>query len=223
MNVLSHAAARRVYDRIGSWQDTQALYEDAATSLLTEQGALRGATSVVELGCGTGRLAERLLGEELPAEATYVGIDVSRTMAGLARERLARFGDRASVQLTEGEIALPVEDETVDRVVSTYVLDLLSEDDIRAFFAEAHRVLVPGGLLALTSATHGTRGRERAMISLATGLHRLYPPLVGGCRAVALEPFLELPTGGWELVFRHVVAPFWIPSEVLIARRCEAR
>jgi hypothetical protein len=38
MTTLSHERARRVYDRIGTWQDTQAFYEDRATALVLAYG-----------------------------------------------------------------------------------------------------------------------------------------------------------------------------------------
>ena len=74
---LSHTAARALYDRIGRWQDTQRFYEDDATADLFARSDLRHAQSVFEFGSGTGRLAERLLRDHLPATARYQGIDIS--------------------------------------------------------------------------------------------------------------------------------------------------
>ena len=64
--VLTHDEARRVYDRIGAGQDSQAFYEDRATRLLIRHGAFERARSVLEFGCGTGRFAARLLARHLP-------------------------------------------------------------------------------------------------------------------------------------------------------------
>ena len=55
---LTAEQARRVYDRIGCAQDTQAFYEDAAVIRLAQLGAFERARSVFELGCGTGRFAD---------------------------------------------------------------------------------------------------------------------------------------------------------------------
>jgi hypothetical protein len=52
---LSHRETRRVYDRIGAKQDTQAFYEDVATRELIRHGDFASATAVFEFGCGTGR------------------------------------------------------------------------------------------------------------------------------------------------------------------------
>jgi len=86
---LSPDHARRVYDRIGSLQDSQAFYEDRATDLLVQFGDFARARRVFEFGCGTGRFAARLLQQELPSDAVYHGVDLSPTMVRLAEERIA--------------------------------------------------------------------------------------------------------------------------------------
>ena len=58
---LTTEQAAAVYDRIGRWQDTQAFYEYRAVEDLVRSGDFEQARSVVEVGCGTGALAERLL------------------------------------------------------------------------------------------------------------------------------------------------------------------
>jgi len=50
-----------------------------------------GTPSVLDVGCGPGRVAERVL--EAGARA-YVGVDFSETMLDLAAERLRRFGSK---------------------------------------------------------------------------------------------------------------------------------
>lgn len=80
---LTPSQARGVYDRIGRLQDWQAFYEDATTDRLVTHAALGAAQAIFELGCGTGRLAERLL-QELPGSVSYVGVDLSPKMIALA-------------------------------------------------------------------------------------------------------------------------------------------
>ncbi len=152
---VSHAQARWIYDRIGRWQDTRPLSERRALDALVERAAFERAGAVLEFGCGTGRLAARLLAERLPAGARYLGLDVSPRMVGLARAAVAPWGDRARVEQTDGSMDLPADDGACDRFVSTYVLDLLSPEDAARLLDEAHRVLRPGGLLALASLTPG--------------------------------------------------------------------
>jgi SAM-dependent methyltransferase len=213
---LSHAAARTLYDRIGRWQDTQRFYEDVATADLLVHADLGRARAVVEFGSGTGRLAERLLRDHLSATARYVGIDISATMVGLARERLAPWAARARIEQSDGSARVPMADGAADRFLSTFVLDLLSAEDIGRVVDEARRLLAPDGFLCLVSATHGRTSLERMVMGLATRLHSASPSLVGGCRAIDLRAFVT--PNGWHVVHHNVVSKWGIPSEVLVAR-----
>jgi ubiquinone/menaquinone biosynthesis C-methylase UbiE len=212
--VLSPAEARTYYDRFGRKQDWQGFYEDPALAVLIAYAGFGEAWRVFEFGCGTGKLAARLLAEQLPPTATYFGCDVSPTMVGLARERLAAYGDRAEVALSDGAVRFPPPDRSVDRVVSAYVLDLLSADDIRRAFAEAHRVLAPGGKLGVVSLTEGVTVPSRIVVALWKTLFRWRPSRVGGCRPIRYEPFVDGVR--WRVEHRSVVTPFGVPSEVLV-------
>lgn len=216
---LTHEQARKVYDRIGKLQDTQAFYEDRTTDRLIANARLGDARRVFELGCGTGRFAEKLLTKHLPPLATYKGVDVSPKMVALATERLAAFPKRARVDLVNG--GAPTDETTggYDRFLSTFVLDLLSEPDIAAVLREAHRMLEPGGLIGLTSLSLGSNAIGRATARLWSAVHRLRPGLVGGCRPLDLQSFLA--PGKWRTIELVRLAPFGIPSEALVAERIE--
>lgn len=215
--VLSHEQARRVYDRIGSRQDTQAFYEDRATAILIQHGEFGTARRVLELGCGTGRFAVRLLSHHLPADASYRALDLSPTMVGLARARLAPFGSRAEAILTDGSPPTSEATGSRDRFVSNFVLDLLSEEDIATVVREAHRILVPGGLLCVSSLSSGAGGFSRFMSRVWSRVHQWRPALVGGCRPVELLTWVSSPQ--WEVRHHSKLAPFGVPSEVVVAAR----
>jgi SAM-dependent methyltransferase len=217
MRTLSHQAARRIYDRIGARQDTQAFYEDVATGELIRHGEFESALAVFEFGCGTGRFARMLLGDHLGRAATYRGVDLSPTMAGLAEGRLSEFADRASVVLTDGGPPALEPAASFDRFVSNFVFDLLSEADIAAVVSEAHRMLRPGGLLCLASLSPGHGLASRAVIRVWSLLHRLDPRLVAGCRPIELLPFLE--EGRWKIRHHRALAPYGLPSEAIVAER----
>jgi ubiquinone/menaquinone biosynthesis C-methylase UbiE len=213
--VLSHAQARAFYDRFGAKQDLQRFYENRAIEALLARGAFATARAVVEFGCGTGALARELLVRHLPPEATYVGLDVSSTMVSLARGRVAPWKERARIAQTGGEATLPLPDGSCDRVLSAYVLDLLSAEDIAAVLHDARRVLEPEGLLCLASLTFGQGLASRAVCQLWQRLHALRPQLVGGCRPIRLTAFVE---PGWAMVHREVVCALGICTEIVVAR-----
>ncbi len=213
---LTHDEARRVYDRIGAWQDSQAFYEDRAVGLLLRHGDFESAARVFEFGCGTGRFAEGLLLRRLAPTATYRGVDLSPKMIALAQRRLAPWSARASVRLTDGS---PPDDEpaaSCDRFVSNYVLDLLSEEDIASLLRAAHRMLEPGGLLCLAGLSFGSGPISRWFGRAWSRLHALRPTLVGGCRPIELQAWVRPPD--WELVHHERVSPFGVTSEAIVAR-----
>ncbi|MBI4966212.1 MAG: class I SAM-dependent methyltransferase [Desulfomonile tiedjei] len=214
--MLSHEQARDFYDRFGSKQDWQRFYEDPAVADLVEHLSLESAGAVVEFGCGTGRVAESMLAYHLPQGATYLGLDVSSTMVALARRRLEHFGPRAKVLLTSGETRLEAESAGFDRYLSTYVLDLLTETDIQAVVAEAHRILGAGGLLGLASLTHGFTLVSKVFEKVWLSIYRIRPTLVGGCRPISLETFVR---DGWNIRHMRKQVSFGVPSQVLVAEK----
>jgi ubiquinone/menaquinone biosynthesis C-methylase UbiE len=215
--VLSREQARRVYDRIGSRQDTQAFYEDRATEILIQHGEFGAAHRVLEFGCGTGRFAVRLLSHHLPAGASYRALDLSPNMVQLARARLAPFGPRAEAIVTDGSPPTSEPAGSRDRFVSNFVLDLLSEEDIAAVVGDAHRILVPGGLLCVASLSSGSGVFSGFMSRVWSRVHRWRPALVGGCRPLELRAWVTPPK--WEVRHHSKLAPFGVPSEVVVAAR----
>lgn len=215
MGTLSTREARAFYDRFGARQDDQAFYESRALAQLVDQGAFEQAGSVFEFGCGTGRFARELLEQRLPDTATYLGTDISATMVGLAGERLAPFGARARVIQGGGEVDIALPDRSVDRVVSTYVLDLLPVDSARAFIDEAGRVLRADGRLCLVGITPGVTPISRLVMGAWRRLFARKPVWVGGCRPTRVAEML--PPQAWQLRFHTVVVAWGIASEVLVA------
>ena len=214
---FSHSQAKGFYDRFGSKQDRQAFYEDPSINQLVSAIRFGAVHRIFEFGCGTGRFGRRLLEKHLSADASYVGADVSPVMVGLARQRLASFADRAEVRLTDGSISFPIAETSVDLVISTYVLDLLADEDIRRFIGEAGRVLRPGGQLALAGITGGVDLRSRALMALWKVVYRLNPSWLGGCRPIQLPQYLD--SNQWDVFFRGTVSPYGVSSEAIAAQK----
>jgi ubiquinone/menaquinone biosynthesis C-methylase UbiE len=216
MTYLSPEQARDFYSRVGRWQDTQAFYERRSVERMFAEGAFADARSVFEFGCGTGKIASELM-TRLPSGARYLGIDVSPEMVRIAAGRLAAWDGRAEVRVSDGAIRFPAGDAACDRVVSTYVLDLLGPEDRRAVAREAERVLAPDGLLCLVSLTRGASGPARLVSAAWEWVWSRRPSLVGGCHPIDLAAALE--GGRWEVLHRSTVVSFGVASAVLVARR----
>ncbi len=215
---LTSAQARAFYDSFGAKQDAQWFYEGPAVTQCLVQGAFQNAQSVFEFGCGTGHVAEILLAQHLPPSATYEGCDLSTTMISLARQRLAKFGDRVKLSISDGTPRLSaVTSAHFDRFVSTYVIDLLAPEDTDMLLEEARRVLRPSGRLCLVGLTFGVSLMSQSIVWLWQRLHAFRPQLVGGCRPVRLTEYLSAQR--WRVDYQEVVVAYGIPSEVVVAEK----
>lgn len=102
------------------------------------------APRLLDLGCGTGALAELVLGEIPRARLSCV--DLSPRMAEAARERL---GGRAEVLLCDAE-RLPFRDGSFDAAWCNDSFHHYPDPERTAF--QAWRVLAPGGALVVGDA-----------------------------------------------------------------------
>lgn len=125
--------------------------EDRFTALIdaVAEGAGRPDPLILDLGCGPGSLAVRLL-DRIP-DATVIGIDADPVTLALGKAayegggRNLRFID---LDMREnGWTASLGLDRQVDIAVSTTALHWLIEPELRALYAELATVLKPGGLL----------------------------------------------------------------------------
>src|SRR5215470_14504415 len=118
-----------------------ALYE--RPSMLALVGDVRG-KRVLDVGCGSGALAEALLGR---GASNVTGLEISRAMAELARRRL---GERINIQVADlGQPLTMCTDESFDIVAASLVLHYLEHWEQPLL--ELRRVLVPGGVLAIST------------------------------------------------------------------------
>jgi len=214
---FGHADAKRFYDRLGRWQDTQGWYESHAVADMVAAADLATARAVGEFGCGTGKLAAELLASVLPEDARYVGFDVSETMVELARAKLRPWRGRALVVRTGGPPSVPVREGALDRLIAIYVLDLLDQADSARFVAEARRTLVPGGRLGIVSLTCPDRGLARVVARLWSAVRAWRPGLVGGCRPIDVAPLL--PAADWAVEHRRTITQMLVSSQIVVATR----
>jgi trans-aconitate 2-methyltransferase len=100
---------------------------------------VRGDETVLDAGCGSGRLTE-LLRERLP-EGRVIGVDASASMIDAARHRL---GDDVDLRVAD-LVGLDLGGDTVDVVFSTATFHWIADHD--ALFASLRGALRPGGRL----------------------------------------------------------------------------
>lgn len=146
---------------------------------------LRGDETVIDAGCGTGRLTGLLL-DRLP-EGHVIAVDQSANMLDRAAEHLQpRFGDRVSFERHD-LVEMPF-DQKADAIFSTATFHWIP--DHARLFATLHRALKPGGWLVAQCG--GARNIQTVNARAMELLHQ--PPFAGH-------------TGDWNGPWRFADAP----------------
>jgi len=107
-------------------------------------GRIEPGAVVLDLGCGAG--TDLLIAAQMTGpEGRAIGIDMTPSMLARGRASADEMG-LANVELHEGLIeSVPLDDESVDVVISNGVIDLVPDKDV--VFSEIDRVLRAGGRL----------------------------------------------------------------------------
>ena len=139
---LDKARVGRAFSRSAAQYDAHARVQRRAAERLLDlaRGHAPAYRRVLDVGAGTGALLARL-GAERPG-AQLMGVDLAPGMVSAARARAP-----CATHAAGDAEALPVRAGLFDLVVSTSALQWLSR--LEPAFAEARRVLVPGGILAV--------------------------------------------------------------------------
>ncbi|HEX6391043.1 MAG TPA: class I SAM-dependent methyltransferase [Solirubrobacteraceae bacterium] len=137
----------KTYDRISAPMEQMGL-------AVLDRLPLTGDETVLDAGCGSGRVTEALI-ERLP-NGRVIGVDGSAAMIAAARERLGPAVDLRVQDL----LALDV--EPVDAILSTATFHWIKDHD--ALFRRLYGVLRPGGRLV---AQCGGEGQAAAVHAAA--------------------------------------------------------
>jgi SAM-dependent methyltransferase len=143
---------------------------------LIELAGLRPGERVLDVACGTG-VVTRLAAERVGPTGKVTGLDINKEMLAAARAQWSP----PTVEWVEGSaLTVPLPDGAVDAVVCQQGLQFFP--DRAAAVREMHRVLVPGGRLAL--AVWRSVAHQPAFHALAAALAMRI-----GAERAALPPF----------------------------------
>lgn len=167
----------------------------------TAIASLTDGDTVLDLGSGAG-FDCFLAAQEVGETGRVIGVDMTPEMVERARENVEK-NEVTNVEFRLGEIEhLPVADESVDVIISNCVVNLSPEKS--RVFAEAFRVLRPGGRLAISDVVQTARlpaevktdpASIAACIAGASPISELESILEDvGFEAVSIEPRAESET-----------------------------
>ena len=170
-------------------------------------------SSVLDLGCGTGRFSTALASQ---FDASVIGVDPSEKMLAQARKKI---GDSRVSFIRAPAEHIPVADDSVDMVFMSMVLHHLT--DWSAVADECHRVLNVPGYVALRNST-SDQGESFPYINFFPGVHaviRRYQPSADNISSLFVA-------AGFEQVAHEVViqdmAPNWCSFLEKTKRRADS-
>jgi trans-aconitate 2-methyltransferase len=141
------------YDRVSGTMEALGL-------AVLERLELNGDETVLDAGCGSGRITQALI-ERLP-QGRVIAVDESPSMIAAARERLGPDADLRVADLLELELAQPV-----DAILSTATFHWITDHE--RLFARLRAALVPGGRLVAQCGGEGNidilRGHANAVLA----------------------------------------------------------
>jgi demethylmenaquinone methyltransferase/2-methoxy-6-polyprenyl-1,4-benzoquinol methylase len=205
---LTSRSVQRLYDVLAPRYDWISFYEARSKQLALDCLELAPGQAVLEVGSGTGKNLSEVQAR-VQSQGLATGIDLSFTMLQVARKRKVE----ALVQAAGAWLPFPA--DSFDRLLCTYVLDLVALADLLLWLVEFRRVLKPGGRVVLLSLTEGVDLFSKGLVAVWKLAYRVSPVACGGCRPLQLSGLVS--QAGFTRVERQVVVQAGVPSELLVA------
>lgn len=166
----------------------------------SNRAALHGAviervTRIIEAGVGTGYFLARVVAKATHAK-TINAVDLSPQMISNAKSYLVRkalYSEGVSFVRCDCR-KLPYADGSFDLYVSSYLFDLLNDDEIRAGLLELERILEPDG--------------HAVLITMTTELSDVWAPVRLLCRLANEFYCLGYHKGRWNAIWRFLFAGY---------------
>lgn len=147
----------------GGGPDTFEVISNAHMDNLKKHVAIRSGQSVLEIGCGIGRDAIPLI-EILGPSGSYFGVDIIQPSIDWCQNNIAaknknftfcHFDVRDQLHNSSGklltrDITLPLQEDSIDRIILQSVFTHMFPYDIKHYLREFRRVLNKGGLIYAT-------------------------------------------------------------------------
>ncbi len=207
---LGKDEVRQIYRQLAAGYDVWGnLAESKARKLSLKLADIHDGDAVLEVAVGTGLTFAEIL--KLNPSGRNEGIDLTEEMLVRARKRADKTGAGNYTLKVGDAYNLEFPDDTFDVVLNNYMFDLIPEEDFIRVLTEFKRVLKPGGKLVLASMTQG----QKWFNNIWEGLYQIAPALLGGCRGVNLQTYVD--SAGFKDLHRKYISQFMFPSEIVYA------
>ncbi|HET9913409.1 MAG TPA: class I SAM-dependent methyltransferase [Anaerolineales bacterium] len=212
----SKEAARASYNRLSRWYDlvagsTEKKYRDWGLEKLSAQPGEK----ILEIGFGTGHCLVALAKAVGPT-GRVIGLDISDGMLVIARERLQQEGLAEQTDLHVGDaVKLDfIASNSLNGVFMSFTLELFDNPEIPRVLQEIHRVLKPGGRLAVVSMTK--TDPPGMAVRMYEWFHE-HMPNYADCRPIFAR--LALEQSGFAILDVSVSSMWGLPVEIVLGKR----
>lgn len=212
----SKEEARASYNRLSRWYDaiagsTEKKYRDRGLEKLSAQPGER----ILEIGFGTGHCLVSLA-QAVGSAGGVIGLDISDGMLAIARERLRKAGldDRVELRLGDAANLEFIEAGSLDGVFMSFTLELFDNPEIPRVLGECHRILKPGGRIAVVSMT------KTDPPGLAVRMYEWFHervPNYADCRPIFARRSIE--QSGFAIQDVSVASMWGLPVEIVLGRK----
>lgn len=211
----SKEQAIAAYDWLSRWYDWLAASSEQPLAELGLKKINASAGDVIlELGCGTGR-ALLALASAAGDSGRIVGMDISRGMLTIARERIARANVSQGVLLAQGDAsALPFPADFFDAIFVAFTLELFDTPEIPIVLSECRRTLKAGGRMGVVAMTRDER--ENIPQCIYEWFHQRMPAYVD-CRPIYVQAALKQAGFQIQAVTRKMM--WGLPVEICLVQK----
>jgi ubiquinone/menaquinone biosynthesis C-methylase UbiE len=212
----SKEAARASYNRLSRWYDlvagsTEKKYRDWGLEKLAAQPGEK----ILEIGFGTGHCLAALAKAVGPT-GHVIGLDISDGMLAIARERLQQeeLAERVDLHLGDAAKLDFIEAGSLDGVFMSFTLELFDNPEIPRVLQEIHRILKPGGRLAVVSMTK--MDPPGMAVRIYEWFHE-HMPNYADCRPIFAR--LALEQSGFTIQDVSVSSMWGLPVEIVLGKK----
>ena len=212
----SKEAARASYNRLSRWYDmvagsTEKKYRDWGLEKLSAQPG----EAIIEIGFGTGHCL-LALAKSVGPTGRVIGLDISDGMLAIARDRLQAKGlsDRVDLHLGDAANLDFIQANRLDGVFMSFTLELFDNPEIPKVLQECHRILKPGGRIAVVAMTK--TNPPGMAVRMYEWFHE-YMPNYADCRPIFARQAME--QNGFDIQDVSVSSMWGLPVEIVLGKK----